>query len=111
MRESEFIAVSDTSWFSRALQLIGLRYRPFKKCAAFEGMFDAEKAKACKPARGILVEPTGNGDDVEIPKLPGCNPLCQSSRRISVKLIAELAACRGGWTEADVQSSCCAPRR
>jgi hypothetical protein len=51
--------------------------RPFAKCAAFAGMFSADKAKACTPSKGVLKEPMGNADDVEIPRLPGCNPLCK----------------------------------
>lgn len=42
-------------------------------------MFNAEKAKACTPSKGVLKDPTGNTDDVEIPRLPGCNPLCEYS--------------------------------
>ncbi|KAJ9095415.1 hypothetical protein QFC20_006653 [Naganishia adeliensis] len=48
---------------------------PFKQCAAFAGMFDAAKAKACTPSKGVVKEPMGNEDEVEIPRLPGCNPL------------------------------------
>lgn len=53
-----------------------VKLRPFTQCAVFAGLFDAAKARACTPSKGILVEPTGNKDEVEIPRLPGCNPLC-----------------------------------
>lgn len=81
MRDQKFIDVSQA-----AVPLIPTHYmrrhgcpnfRPFKQCAAFAGMFDAAKAKACTPSKGVVKEPMGNEDEVGIPRLPGCNPLCE----------------------------------
>lgn len=81
INRSMYVQIEYPSYISTAKSGSKLA-RPFTQCATFAGLFNATKAKACTPNRGILTEPTGNQDEVEIPRLPGCNPLCEPFRII-----------------------------
>jgi hypothetical protein len=48
---------------------------PITECPVLNEYFNINAAKACKPARGQLMEPFPQGDGNIVPKLPGCNPL------------------------------------
>jgi hypothetical protein len=48
------------------------------QCPVFKAVYDIGKAQACTPDAGVLTEREGNGDSMNITRLPGCNPLCES---------------------------------
>ncbi|WWD20503.1 hypothetical protein CI109_104979 [Kwoniella shandongensis] len=50
-------------------------------CPSLNQYSDDAKARACRPEKGVLVEPTGNGDLTPISALPGCNPLWGSGAK------------------------------
>jgi hypothetical protein len=46
-------------------------------CPVFAASMDINKARACRPTAGTLIEPTGVLENAAISALPGCNPLCK----------------------------------
>lgn len=54
-------------------------------CPVFAATMDVNKARACRPTAGTLIEPTGVLDNAAISALPGCNPLCKSHATVSMQ--------------------------
>ena len=50
---------------------------PMSACPVFAESMDSNKARACRPTAGTLIESTGVVENAPISALPGCNPLCE----------------------------------
>jgi hypothetical protein len=53
-------------------------HRSFEGCDSLSQYQNIGAASKCTPEKGLLEEPYSTKDSVNIPVLPGCNPICSS---------------------------------